>query len=122
MATSVRTCWRMRTRHSGSRVASGLSSQKSKVLGLPRDISAFSRACHTVATPWMTIPQRPGGFLLHLLSSNIATILGQSKAKEGPMRQHIVTGGVLVCAVLWLASCQTLSDVVQAKTQGVGPR
>ena len=38
------------------------------------------------------------------------------------MRQHIVTGGVLVCAVLWLASCQTLSDVVQAKTQGVGPR
>ena len=36
------------------------------------------------------------------------------------MRQHIVTGGALVCVVLWLASCQTLSDVVQAKAQGGG--
>ena len=36
------------------------------------------------------------------------------------MKQRIVTGGVLVCAVLWLASCQTLSDVVQAKAQGGG--
>ena len=25
-----------------------------------------------------------------------------------------------MCAVLWLASCQTLSDVVQAKAQGGG--
>ena len=36
------------------------------------------------------------------------------------MKQRIVTGGALVCAVLWLASCQTLSDVVQAKAQGGG--
>ena len=36
------------------------------------------------------------------------------------MRQHIVTGGVLVCAVLWLASCQTLSDVLREKAQGGG--
>ena len=36
------------------------------------------------------------------------------------MKQRIVTGGALVCAVLWLASCQTLSDVVQVKAQGGG--
>jgi hypothetical protein len=36
------------------------------------------------------------------------------------MRQHIVTGGALVCAVLWLASCQTLSDVLREKAQGGG--
>ena len=36
------------------------------------------------------------------------------------MKQRIVIVGALVCAVLWLASCQTLSDVVQAKTQGGG--
>ena len=36
------------------------------------------------------------------------------------MRQRIVTGGALVCAVLWLASCQTLSDVMREKAQGGG--
>jgi hypothetical protein len=50
----------------------------------------------------------------------MATRLGQSKGEEEHMRQRIVTGGALVCAVLWLTSCQTLSDVVQAKAQGGG--
>jgi hypothetical protein len=36
------------------------------------------------------------------------------------MRQRLVAGGALVCAVLWLASCQTLSDVMQEKAQGGG--
>ena len=36
------------------------------------------------------------------------------------MRQRVVTGGTPVFAVLWLASCQTLSDVVQVKAQGGG--
>jgi hypothetical protein len=36
------------------------------------------------------------------------------------MRHCIVTRGALVCAVLWLASCQTLSDVLREQTQGGG--
>src|SRR6266705_3018420 len=68
----------------------------------------------------MTVPQRPGVFLLRLRYGSMATRRGQSTGEEGPMKQRIVTGVALVCAVLWLASCQTLSDVVQAKAQGGG--
>ena len=72
------------------------------MLGLSRDVAAFSRACHTMAPPWMAGPQRPGGFLLRLLYGSMATMLGQSKAKEGRMRQRIVTRGALVFTVLTL--------------------
>ena len=34
------------------------------------------------------------------------------------MRQHAAMGCALAMAVLWLAGCATLSDIVQEKSQG----
>jgi hypothetical protein len=47
-------------------------------------------------------------------------MLGQSKMQEGHVRLQIVTGWALVIALLWLAGCQTLSDVLREQAQGGG--